>query len=225
MYVDCPAKDHKSRVREEEAMSVDTQRASRISASLAVPDSPIWRLSIAQYHQMTQSGILTDDDPVELLEGWLVTKMPKNPPHRLATQLMREVLAQLLPIGWYVDAQEPITTADSEPEPDVVIVRGDRRQYRDRHPGPSDVALVVEVSDTTLQRDRTIKQRLYASAGIPVYWIVNLVDGQIEAYGEPGGLVSAPRYARRDDYQRGTAVPLILDSQVIGEVAVEAVLD
>jgi Uma2 family endonuclease len=90
--------------------------------------------------------------------------------------IMREELAQLVPVGWYVDAQEPITTNDSEPEPDVVIVRGDRRQYRDRHPGPDDVALVVEVSDSTLQRDRTMKQRMYARrasrpTGLSVRWM------------------------------------------------------
>jgi Uma2 family endonuclease len=173
---------------------------------------------------MVQSGILTDDDPVELLEGWLVTKMPKNPPHRLATQLLREALAQLVPAGWYVDAQEPITTADSEPEPDVVIVRGDRRQYRDHHPGPADVALVVEVSDSTLQRDRTTKQRLYATAGIVAYWIVNLVDGLVEVYQEPSGPASEPRYARRDDYRRGATVILTLDGESVGEVAVDAVI-
>jgi Uma2 family endonuclease len=205
-------------------MSIDAQRATRMITTLAVPDSPIWRLSIAQYHQMVQAGILTDDDPVELLEGWLVTKMPKNPPHRLATQLMRETLAQLVPVGWYVDAQEPITTADSEPEPDVVIVRGDRRQYRDRHPGPEDVALVVEVSDSILQRDRTTKQRLYATAGIAVYWIVNLVDAQIEVYQEPSGPAHEPRYARRDDYRYGEHIPLMLDGEDVGTVEVEAVL-
>jgi Uma2 family endonuclease len=203
-------------------MSIDTQR---ISASLVVPDSPIWRLSIAQYHQMVQSGILTDDDPVELLEGWLVTKVPKNPPHRLARQLMREALADLVPAGWYVDAQEPITTTDSEPEPDVVIVRGDRRDYRNRHPGPEDVALVVEVSDTTLQRDRTTKQRLYAAAGIATYWIVNLVDGQIEVYTEPGGPADIPHYARRDDYQREATLTLTLDGQAVGALAVAAVIE
>jgi Uma2 family endonuclease len=202
-------------------MSVDTQR---ISASLVVPDSPIWRLSIAQYHQMVQNGILTDDDAVELLEGWLVTKMPKNPPHRLTTQLLREALAQRVPAGWYVDAQEPITTFDSEPEPDVVIVRGDRRDYHDRHPGPEDVALVVEVSDTTLQRDRTMKQRLYAAAGITTYWIVNLPEAQLEVYSEPSGPVSTPHYAHRTDYQREAHVPLSIAGQVVGTLAVAEVL-
>ncbi|MFV9505876.1 MAG: Uma2 family endonuclease [Oscillochloridaceae bacterium umkhey_bin13] len=202
-------------------MSVETQP---INTRLAVPDSPIWRLSIAQYHQMLQSGILTDDDPVELLEGWLVTKMPKNPPHRLTTQLLREALAQVVPAGWYVDAQEPITTFDSEPEPDVVIVRGARRDYRDRHPGPADVALVVEVADTTLQRDRSTKQRLYAAAGITTYWIVNLPEAQLEVYREPSGPGGTPHYAQRTVYPREAVVEVVLAEQAVGRLALAEVL-
>ncbi|NJN19604.1 MAG: Uma2 family endonuclease [Oscillochloris sp.] len=116
------------------------------------------------------------------------------------------------------------TTADSEPEPDIVVVRGDRRDYPDRHPGPAEIGLVVEVSDTTLQRDRTIKQRLYAAAGIVCYWIANLPEGWIEVYQAPTGPTESPQYARRNDYRRGTTVPLLLDGAQIGEVAVEDVL-
>ena len=138
-------------------MSVNAQpTAFADMPAVSLPTMPIWRLSVEQYHRMIRFGILTDDDPVELLEGWLITKMPKNPPHRLSTQLTREAIARLLPPGWYVDAQEPITTEDSEPEPDVVVVRGERHDYRDHHPREHDVALVVEVADTTLQRDRTL---------------------------------------------------------------------
>ncbi len=77
---------------------------------------------------MIDAGILTEDHPIELLEGWLVPRMPKNPSHRLATGLIRETLEGLLPDDWYVDSQEPITTLDSEPEPDVVVVKGPRRR-------------------------------------------------------------------------------------------------
>lgn len=205
-------------------MTIDQQRTTRTSPDLVVPDSPIWRLSVAQYHQMTQSGILTDDDPVELLAGWLVPKMPKNPPHRLATQLVREALAQLVPTGWFVDAQEPITTADSEPEPDVVIVRGERRHYHDRHPGPDDLALMVEVSDTTLVRDRALKLRLYATAGVGCSWIVNLVERQVEVYTAPSGPNAAPHYAQRTTYQSGALIPLALDGAAVDELAVKALL-
>lgn len=205
-------------------MSMDTQLAPRARQSLAIPDDPVWRLSVSQYHHMIAAGILTDDDPVELLEGWLITRMPKNPSHRLVTQLTRETLAQLLPAGWYVDAQEPITMEDSEPEPDLVIVRGERRRYTDRHPGAADVAVVVEVSDTTLQRDRTLKQRLYARGSIPIYWIINLVERKIEVYTQPSGPAEAPAYQHRQDYDMTDTLPLVVDEQTVGRLAVRDLL-
>jgi Uma2 family endonuclease len=181
-------------------------------------------LRIEQYHQMIQAGILTDDDPVELLEGWLVTKMPKNPPHTLTTQLTRDALTALVPAGYYVDDQEPLTTGESEPEPDVMVVRGQRREYRDRHPGPQDIALVIEVSDTTLQRDRTLKKQIYARGLIPVYWIINLSEQQIEQYTRPSGPNEHPEYQQRQDYPMSTYVPVHLDDQSIGQIAVAELL-
>jgi Uma2 family endonuclease len=203
-------------------MAVDTRQAARLVP--AVPADPIWRLSIDQYHQMIQTGILTDDDPVELLEGWLVTKMPKNPSHRLSTQLTREALARLVPPQWHVNDQEPITTEDSEPEPDVSIVRGERRQYLERHPHPQEVALVVEVADTTLSRDRTSKKRLYARAAIPVYWIINLAEQQVEVYTEPSGSADEPDYQQRHDYTMNDLIPLIIEGQEIGQLPVRDLL-
>jgi hypothetical protein len=185
-----------------------------------VPTDFIWRLSVDQYHEMIRAGILTDDDPVELLEGWLVYKMPKNPPHRIATRLTRASLERIIVAGWYVESQEPITTEDSEPEPDVGVVRGDTRQYMDRHPGPQDLALVVEVSEATLQRDRGWKKRLYAQANIPVYWIVNLIDRQVEVYTDPTGPAEQPDYRQRQIYQATDAVPVVIDGREIGRIAV-----
>jgi len=158
---------------------------SPVESVAAIPNDLIWRLSIEQYHAIIKAGILTDDDSVELLEGWLVFKMPKNPPHRATTRLFRTALENILPAGWYVDSQEPITLSNSEPEPDIVVVRGDTRQYLDRHPGAEDIALIIEESDTTLQRDRTVKKRIYARAGISIYGIVNLVEEQVEVYSQP----------------------------------------
>ena len=184
----------------------------------------IWRLHVDQYQAMIQAGILTPDDPVELLEGWLVTKMPKNPRHRVVTQLTREALAQLLPPAWYADAQEPITTADSEPEPDVVVVRGERRHYLDRHPGPSDLALVVEVADSSLQRDRLLKKRLYAAAAIAEYWIINLIDNQIEVHTEPSAAGGQPDYRQSRIYTVADTLPVVLDGREVGRLAVQDVL-
>ncbi|MEG4421698.1 Uma2 family endonuclease [Microcoleus sp. LAD1_D5] len=190
----------------------------------AIPNDLILRLSIEQYHAIIQAGILTDDDSVELLEGWLVFKMPKNPPHRVTTRLVRTALENILPPGWYVDSQEPITLSNSEPEPDIVVVRGDTRQYLDRHPGAEDIALIIEVSDTTLQRDRTVKKRIYARAGIAIYWIVNLVEGLVEVYSQPLVEVEQPDYSQRLDFGRSAVVPIIIEEREIGAIAVDALL-
>jgi Uma2 family endonuclease len=173
---------------------------------------------------MIEAGILTDDDPVELLDGCLVPKMPKSPSHALATGLILDAIVRLLPAGWFADSQEPITTEDSEPEPDVRVVRGERRDFRDRHPGPQDLALVVEVSDATLERDRTIKQKLYARAGVPFYWIVSLRDRRIEVHSEPSGTADVPGYGQSQELAAGEEVPLILDGAEIGRLAVSALL-
>lgn len=189
-----------------------------------IPVDSIWPLRVDQYHQMIRMGILTDDDPVELLQGWLVTKMPKNPPHRLATQLTHEALTPLVPAGYYVDDQEPLTTAESEPEPDVMVVRGHRRDYHDHHPGPQDVVLVIEVADTTLQRDRTLKKQIYARGRIPVYWIINLIEQQIECYTHPSDAAEFPDYQQRHDYHLCERIPVLIDDQRIGELAVAELL-
>ena len=127
-------------------MSVIPQpKAPPAADDAATPTVPIYRLSVAQYHAMAEHGILTEDDPVELLEGWLVRKVTKHRPHTLTTGLVRRALEGIVPGGWYVDSQEPVTTLESEPEPDVLVVRGDRRDLRDRQPGPEEVVLVDDV--------------------------------------------------------------------------------
>ena len=197
---------------------------SPVESVAAIPNDLILRLRIEQYHAIIQAGILTDDDSVELLEGWLVFKMPKNPPHRATTHLLRTALENILPAGWYVDSQEPITLSNSEPEPDIVVVRGDTRQYLDRHPGAEDIALIIEVSDTTLQRDRTVKKRIYARAGISIYWIVNLVEEQVEVYSQPLVEVEQPDYSQRLDFARSAVIPIIIEGIEIGVIAVDALL-
>jgi Uma2 family endonuclease len=180
----------------------------------------IWRLSVEQYHQMIAADILTSGDPVELLEGILVTKMAKNPLHSLAIQLIRDALAKIFSSGWCVSAPEPITLADSEPEPDVSVAQGDHRQYASRHPSAEDTALVVEVADSSLSRDRKLKKRIYAAAGIPVYWIVNLTIQRVEIYSKPSG----SDYQQRQDYDIDAEIPVMLKGQEIGRLAVKELL-
>ena len=202
-------------------MAVSTQAIPQTAPSPLIPlPDFVWRLSVEQYHEMINAGILTDDDPVELLEGVLVTKMPKNPPHSLVTQLVRDILAQVVSSGWCVNVQEPVTLAKSEPEPNVAVVRGERRQYANRHPGPEDTALIIEVADSSLSRDRGLKKRVYAGAGIPSYWVINLAERQIEVYSEPSG----SDYQQRQDYDDTAEIPVTIEGQEMGRLAVRELL-
>lgn len=180
---------------------------------------PVWRFTVEQYHQMIDCGVLAEDAPVELLSGCLIQKMTKNPPHRLCTRLVREALDAIVPNGWYVETQEPITLSDSEPEPDLAIIQGNPRDYPDRHPNATEVALIIEVADSTLERDRTIKQTIYAAAGIPEYWIVNVRDRQIEIYRSPFQNNENYRYQKRLIVTQGT-IEVILNDQPIGSILV-----
>src|SRR5262245_40463855 len=116
------------------------------------PAYPMRPFTVAEYHQMIQAGILTEDDRVELLEGWIVPKMPHNPLHDGTIQVASEVITGHLPPSWRIRIQSVVTTGDSEPEPDLAIVRGDRLSYLTRHPGPADVGTIIEVADSTLAR-------------------------------------------------------------------------
>jgi Uma2 family endonuclease len=190
----------------------------------AIPDEPIYRLSVEQYHAIAGAGILDEDAPVELLEGWLVQKMTKYPPHRAVARRTRRALERLVPEEWSVETQAPITTGDSEPEPDIMVVRAEAAGRQDRHPGPEDVALVVEVAETSLRRDCGTKKRLYARARIPIYWIVNLVQRRVEVYTDPSGPAKKPDYRQQHVYGSSDEIPVILDGREIGRIPVREIL-
>jgi Uma2 family endonuclease len=150
--------------------------------------------------------------------------MTKHKPHSIVTRRVRRALERLVPAGWYVDSQEPITTAESEPEPDVFVAREEMADDPASHPGPQDVALVVEVAESSLQTDRGAKKRAYARAGIPVYWIVNLKARQIEVYSDPDGAAKRPDYRQRHVYGSEHTVPVWLNDVEVGSVEVRALL-
>lgn len=185
-------------------LTITPETSTQISS---IPAEIIWRLSVSQYHAMIQVGIIEEDAHIELLEGCLIAKMSKNPPHRLSTGLLQDALLAIMPPNYHLNLQEPITLADSEPEPDLAIVRGQRLNFRDRHPAASDVVLVIEVSDATLERDRTIKQRIYARAGIAIYWILNLRDRQLEVYTQPLNQTgSEPKYQQCQIFKENESI-------------------
>lgn len=144
------------------------------------------RFTLAEYHRLIKLGFLTEDDRVELIRGELVQMAAKGTLHSVCnTKLVRE-LDRLVGDRAVVRGQEPIILpADSEPEPDVVIVQGQPDDYLSNHPYPKDILLVIEVSDSTLDYDQTAKLFLYTEDQIQDYWIVNLVANQLERYSQP----------------------------------------
>ena len=114
--------------------------------------------------------------------------------------------------------QSVVTTAESEPEPDIAVVRGHELDYMSRHPGPAELALVVEVSASSLPRDRLEKVRIFARAAIPVYWIINLVNRRVEVYTDPTGPDSGPVYRTRHDYRAGDLVPFVVNGRELGPI-------
>jgi len=190
-------------------------------------------LSVEQYHEMLRRGIIVEGAPIELIDGLLVRKdrstrggnpMAVGPWHiltikRLETRLDEQIAAS----DCHTRNQAPVTIPlVSEPEPDISLAKGQPEAYRTRHPWPADLLAAMEVSDSSLNFDRTTKLRLYASAGIAVYWIVNLPDSQIEVYESP--LPAEGRYAERTIYHRSQSIPLILTTTTKIEIAVDDVL-
>lgn len=179
-------------------------------------------IMVEQYHRMIVSGVLTENDSVELIDGRLVRKPPKSPAHEFAAGQVERQLRERIPTGWHVRNQVPVTLSSSEPEPDLSVVRGDRSDYRTRHPSPCEAALVVEVSDTTLGTDRC-KGAAYGAAGIAVYWIVNLTDRCVEVYTRPSDAEESG-YEACDVLHEGDDVPLIIDRQDCGTIPVADLL-
>lgn len=144
------------------------------------------RFTLAEYHRLVELGFLTEDDQIELIRGELVQMAAKGTLHSVCnTKLVRE-LDRLIGDCAVVRSQEPIILpADSEPEPDVAIARGQPDDYLANHPYPTDILLVIEVANSTLEYDQTVKLSLYAENQIQDYWIINLVTNQLERYSQP----------------------------------------
>ena len=160
------------------------------------PPLPIRKFTVLQYHQLGELGVLTQDDRVELLEGWIVKKMNQGPARGFLVQFLSIWLNSRLPQGWICRCQLPITTLCSEPEPDLAVVVGSISDFRERHPSGTDCRLIIEVSDSSLQKDRA-KGAIYFSAGVKEYWIVNLADQHVECYQE--GALDSPQIFSRND--------------------------
>lgn len=150
--------------------------------------TPIRLWSVDDYHRMIEAEILTSRDRVELLEGQIIQMSPQQPPHAATTQRASDCLRDLLTGKATIRVQLPVTLPpNSEPEPDVAVVRIDSDEYQESHPTPNDIFLLVEVADTTLYTDRKQKALAYAKAGIAEYWVLNVSKRQAYVFREPVG--------------------------------------
>lgn len=188
---------------------------AQLASGQAPPHVP---LTVAQVHEMLRAGWLADGEPVELVEGVLVRKdrgtagegsMTHGKRHSSAVAMLRRLDRLLDAHGCHLRGQLPVTlSSTSEVEPDGAVVTGGDDGYRDHHPGPGEILVVIEVADSSLLFDRDTKLRLYAAAGIPTYLLVNLVAMRVEVYREPDATVG--RYGARRDLTLGEAVELEL---------------
>jgi Uma2 family endonuclease len=183
--------------------------------------SGLYRITVRQYDRMIDDGSIAEDDRVVLIEGLLVNKMGRKRPHIVAGNKGLRMLSGIIPRGWYVAKEDPIVVSDwSKPEPDLAVVRGQAEDYIERDVRAADVALVVEIAESSLAVDRTDMTRVYAASEIPIYWIVNLVDQQLEVYSDPGPI----SYSSVLILKPGEDVRVIIDGVEIGWIAVADML-
>ena len=144
------------------------------------------RFTVHEYHRMAEAGILHEDDRVELIEGEVSEMSPIGARHASVVRNLNRLLGRQVSEEFLVDVQNPVRLDEgNEPEPDLAVIR--MRDYRDSLPGPEDVLLLIEVSDTTLSYDRNVKLPLYARSGIPEVWVVDLTDEIVERHTGPSG--------------------------------------
>jgi Uma2 family endonuclease len=196
-----------------------TQLTEPVIEPAWVPGPP-FRMSLEQYEAIVETGVFTERDKFHLINGVLVAKMTQKDPHCTADTLCRDELMRVIPAGWYVRSDKPVRLPpDSKPEPDQCVVRGSVRDYARRSPGAADVGLVVEVAERSLLDDREMA-KTYGGSGIPVYWIVNLRESQVEVYTGP----TESGYDARRDYKPGEEIPVTLDGVLVGRIAVTDIL-
>ena len=206
-------------------MATDTDAKIDVT-SPATSDRPkIYRLTARQCQAMARAGIFDDDHHVELLGGILVQKMSKNPPHNFTVGELSRLLSALLTPRWVVWDEKSIELARRwQPEPDVSVLVGPSRRYQAVYATPADVMLLVEVADSSYPKDRGSKWRRYAEAGIPTYWIVNLLERQVEVYRQPGGKGRNAAYGLVEIYGPDAAVPVVIAGEEIGRIPVADLL-
>ena len=159
--------------------------------------------TVDEYHRMIDTGILQQRQ-VELLKGEIVEMTPEAPPHAFYGEEMADYLRSCLSNRALIKEARPITLIDSEPEPDIAVVKLPRTRYRERHPYAEDIYWVIEVSNSSLTKDLELKKQIYAEAGIQEYWVINLKAKQLIVFRSPQG----DDYLSQQEIIKGEISPL-----------------
>ncbi|MEL7424643.1 MAG: Uma2 family endonuclease [Bacteroidota bacterium] len=148
---------------------------------------PLRKWNTSEYQRLVAAGFFSSEDHVELLDGQIIEMSPAGNFHAATVEYVVDQLRLLLPLDTHmIRSQNPVVLGDrSEPEPDIAVVDARRDYYRAGHPEAKDIRLLIEVADTSLEKDRNLKAELYAQAEIPEYWIINLEEEVIEQFSEP----------------------------------------
>jgi Uma2 family endonuclease len=196
-----------------------TQPTTLSAGTAAPPLADVYRLDIEEFERVAD---LLKAERVELIDGFIVERGAMDPPHAMASRRLGRRLDRLIPEGWLVQEDKPLRVHRTyEPLPDFAVVQGDPdTAYEDRHPGPADVAIVIGISDSTLLKDRGEKLVNYAKGGIGVYWIVNLIDRQVEVY----TLRRRGGYGKPRLFKPGQSVPVVIKGTEVGLIVVAEVL-
>ncbi len=166
---------------------------------------PRFRLTVEGYRQMAEAGILGEDDRVELIEGELIQMPPIGAKHAEVVDYINDVFSHQAGDDKRTRVQNPVQLGDyGEVYPDIAILR--KRRYFDAHPGPGDVFLIIEVSDSTLTYDRDLKVPLYAAHSIPEVWLINVAERCIEIFRQPSP--TERRYESVQRIERGAVTPM-----------------
>lgn len=177
------------------------------------------RLTVPEYLSLLERGVY-GDRRVELREGWVVDRVTHGSLPSMLIMLISEWLFERRPKETAIRTQVPVQLLGSCPEPDIAVVRGATSDDADRIPSASDILLIIEVSDSTLNDGRIIKKGMYARAGVKEYWILNCEERQVEVYTSLSAAAKTPRRRKLTTYRSGQAIPVRVAGKKLGDLAV-----
>lgn len=177
----------------------------------------LYRMTVAQYDQIAEAGGFGERDRLELVDGFLLAMEERSRLHIFAGKKSFESFQRIVTPAWHVARRDPVVVSEySKPDPDVTVVRGQIRDYIERDVSADDIGVVLEISDTGLYARQRDLKRIYAASRIPYYWIINIVESQVEVYSDPDG----QDYRSAQVFTRDQEVPVILDGAEVGRIRV-----